>query len=108
MTLASTIETSLISIESMLGDKTFVWDDTQYKCHVGNLNESAELVAGGYAQTANKLLVVRKSEFTEGIYPEEKQDFITYNGKKFLVAAVIEDATETFLQLVLSTPNKRK
>ena len=108
MILADTIEKSLKTIEAMLGDKCFVWDNTQYSCHVGSLNESAELVAGGFAVSQNKLLIVRKSSFAEKVYPVEKTDFVFFNGKKYLIEAVIEDATETFLQLVLGPTNKRK
>jgi hypothetical protein len=108
MALTDIIESSLKSIETMLGSKTFTWDGDSYKCHVGNLNESAELVAGGYAASANKLLIVRKSEFTDGIYPVEKTDYITFNSKTYLIDSILEDATETFLQFVLGAPNKRK
>lgn len=108
MQLAPYIEKGLATIEEMLGNKTFIWDNDLYSCHVGSLTESAELVAGGYASSDNKLLIVRKSQFNEGIYPKEKTDFITYDGKKYLIDGIIEDATGTFLQVVLGPPNKRK
>lgn len=108
MSLTTQIEAGLKFIESTLGNKTFVWDGNAYNCHVGSLNESAELVAGGYAESTNKLLIVRKTEFTDGIYPVEKTDYITYESKTYLIDAIIEDATGTFFQLVLGAPNKRK
>lgn len=108
MALTTDIENGLIEIESILGSKTFTWDSQVYNCHVGSLSEAAELVAGGYASSVNKLLVVRKSEFTDSIYPVEKTDYITFDGKTYLIDAVMEDSTGTFLQMVLGVPNKRK
>lgn len=106
MSLSEDIENGFKYVEEAMGNKTFVWDGQAYVCQLGNPSDTAELIAGGYVGDVSLMVIVRKSEFTDSIYPKEKTDFVSVNGKNYLINGIIE--SNEALQLILGQPNKRK
>jgi len=100
MTFTEAIEAGLKEIETLMGDKEFTYDGEVFKCHVGTQTVSSVLETGGFDETQTIVLVVRKSEFSDDIYPQDNEKII-YNEVTYWVDTVNTDATDTFLNLVL-------
>jgi len=98
--LQDTIELGLTQIESIQGDNTFTFDEESFPCHVGTQTVSSVLETGGLDETQQNVLVVRKSAFTDGIYPQEDEK-ITLKEVVYYVETVSTDPTDTFLNIVL-------
>jgi hypothetical protein len=98
--LTSAIESGLKQIESYMDSPTFEYDGEQYSCHVGSQAVTNVLEVGGFAETQQIVLVVRKSQFTDGIYPQEN-DKITFRDVVYFVDIINTDATNTFLNIPL-------
>jgi len=100
MTFQETIESGLKQMETMLGSKEFTYDGEVFKCHVGTQTVSSVLETGGFDETQTIVLVVRKSVFDDGIYPQDNEKII-YNEVTYYVDVVNFDATDSFLNIVL-------
>ena len=100
MTFADTIETALKQVETILGSKVFTYDDENFPCHVGSQTIESVLEAGGIDVTQQIVLIVRKSVFTDSIFPQEDEK-ITYNEVVYFVDKVQTDASDTFLNIPL-------
>jgi hypothetical protein len=100
MDFSTTIETSLKQIEIFLGSKTFTYDGDSYLCHVGQQTQSTVLELGGFAETQQLVLIVRKSTFSDSIYPVADEQ-ITYNDVVYFVDTVNADPSDTFINIAL-------
>lgn len=107
MNISETITSALQQIEGFMGDKVFTYNGEDYPCISGGVSETAQLVSGGFEVGFDKVLVVRKEVFTDGIYPTKKET-VLFGAKTYRILTVIENGTEDFLKLVLEQPNKRK
>ena len=94
------IESGLKGIETIMGDTTFVYDEEQYTCHVGTQTVSSVLESGGFNEKQQTVLVVRKSLFTDGIYPLENHK-LTYKDIIYYIDVINTDATDTFFNISL-------
>lgn len=98
--LATTIEASLKQIEAVQGDNTFEYDGETFLCHVGQQTVSSVLETGGFDETQQIVLVVRKSVFTDEIYPQESEKII-FREVTYYIDTVNTDASNVFLNLAL-------
>lgn len=96
----NTIEFGLKQIEAIMGDQTFVLNGETYACHVGTQTATDVLESGGFNETQQTVLVVRKSVFTDGVYPLQNQK-ITYKGIVYYIDTINNDATDTFFNIAL-------
>ncbi len=107
MTLSETILSGLKTIEADLGNQTFTWKGEDYICHPSGDTTDATLSDGGFDIAADKVLVVRKELFTNGIFPKS-QEKLVFNNQSYRIEQVRNNATNSFLRLVCSSANKLK
>jgi hypothetical protein len=104
LTLKQTIEQDLHVIENDLGEQSFTWDGNDYVCiPAGSSQESALLSLGGFGGDTDSVVMVRKSLFADGVYPE-KENIITMDGIAYEIDRISDDVTHTFLVLYLKFP----
>jgi hypothetical protein len=96
----TTIENCLSQIEAIKGSKTFIYDGESFLCHTGQQVVSSVLETGGFSETQQTVIVVRKSQFTDGIYPQVNER-ITYNSVNYFVDVVTPDSDDVFLNIAL-------
>lgn len=94
------LEVALAFAEKFKGCKTFTYRDEPFPCTLGDEASIATLEWGSFIQNIDKLINVRKSVFSDGIYPEN-QDTVTMDGTLYFVGKVVADSTDTFLQIAL-------
>lgn len=105
MNLDSIIQTDLQTIETDLGSNTITWGGETFVVTPSSEVTEAELGSGGFALSVDRVVSVRKSLFTGGVYPEE-QDRLEYDGTTYRIEKVLENVTKSFLKLYLITPDK--
>src|SRR6185369_559969 len=92
MSFADTVAAAFKQIEGILGGNTFVYDGDSYNCHVGHTPTTTILEGGGFAETQQTILAVRKEEFPDGIFPLNNEP-ITFNDVVYYVDSItgVED-----------------
>lgn len=95
-----------------MGSQTFTWDGEDLPCHIGSYSQTAKLQVGGLMSLPDLMLVVRKYDssgtelFADNILPNPKRDIITFKSKKYRVATVDTDNTDTFFTMTCTTVNE--
>lgn len=100
MALTTTITGALKQIEKTMGSKTFEYDGETFDCHSGNNTVTTVLETGGFDETQQIVLVVRKEVFDDDIYPVADEKII-YNEITYYVDTINADATDAFLNIAL-------
>ncbi len=95
------MEGALIEIEAE-NPLAFVYEGTEYPCSRGDITASQSLGFGGYAPSADMVLVVRKSAFSA---PALKIQIVV-NGRTFLLDQSVECPNGVFAVWSLIDPNK--
>lgn len=99
--LKNFIERGLKRIESDLDNQVITWKGEDYVCAPATDNETMDLEAGGFSTNGAMIITVRKSVFTDGIYPEE-EDNLTYNSTIFKINKVTNDPWGMFITLYIN------
>lgn len=105
MTLKEQMQADLLFVEDDMENKTFTWNGEDYTCIPGALSEVYTLGVGGFGQNLTKVLVVRKDQFTDCVYPLSKEK-LTYDDKTYRIVVVVENANKAFMRLLLSDDNE--
>jgi hypothetical protein len=103
--LSDIISNDLNSISFDLGNPSFIWKNEEYICVPSGVSDNMDLGMGGLLDIQELVLNVRKSLFTDSIYPKS-QDKITYKGIVYRIQNVRQDSTQAFLRLSLTNPNQ--
>jgi hypothetical protein len=96
----NSLQVALEFAERFKGCKSITYKGNSFPCTLGDETAIATLEWGAFSQRIDKLINVRKSVFSDGIYPQN-QDPITLDGTIYLVEKVAVDSTDTFLQIAL-------
>ena len=99
------MQADLAVIETDLDSVEFTWKSENYLCSPASVNQTNDLGIGGFGENISKVLVVRKNAFTDSLYPASKE-FVTYDGKEYRIATVVENANKAFLRLLLVDDNQ--
>jgi hypothetical protein len=105
MSYASSINKSLIYIESELGSNVFIWNGDEYACAPSGYGKAASLEEGGMGLESDLIVNVRTELFTNNIYPLAN-DIINYKDKEYRIINVRMNVTQTFLRLNCADVNK--
>lgn len=98
--LNNTLNLAFAQIEAMMGNNTFNYDGETFACHMGTQTKTTVLETGGFDETQQIVLAVRKEVFTDGIIPTEDEK-ITFRGVIYYIDKVDTDATNTVINLAL-------
>jgi hypothetical protein len=99
MTLKEFIKTDLASINKDLGNPFITFNGEDYACIPSSVSTAGKLEWGGIAEDSDLVVTINKDLFTDGIYPNSKRDYITYNDIQYRVNVVKTDATGAILRL---------
>jgi|SRR6185369_9096840 len=92
-------------IEKDLGNQTITWKDEDYFMVPSSEDTMNSLDIGGYDVVIDKVVNVRKNQFTDDIFPKS-QEQVTFADKIYVIQKVKEDATRAFYKLFLTDPNR--
>jgi len=101
----SQLEYLLQFVENFKGNQTIEYKGALYPCSLSNDTTLFNLEAGGFSNQIDVIFIIRKSQFTDGIYPQDQETVIN-QGTKYRVHKVQNDAFNTFLQLACVDPNR--
>lgn len=105
MTNQELIEKDMAYIEGQLGNQVMTWQGSPYVCSPSSTMEYAILDEGGFNVELSMLLKVRKSLFSNSVYPK-KQQTLTYNGKIYRIQKVSDEPFSVFIKLFLTDSSK--
>lgn len=91
--------------ECFKGNQQIEYKGALYPCSLSNDTTLFNLEAGGFSDQIDIIFLIRKSEFTDGIFPQDQETVIN-NSTTYRVHKVQNDAFNTFLQLACVDPNR--
>jgi len=97
------IEKDLVEDEADEAE-VFEWSGEEYPCHCSGDSTESTLEIGGFSVTADKVLVVRQSLFSD-IFPRQTQT-LKFKSKTYRIDKVVRNSNNAFMRLILTDRDK--